>query len=130
MFRQLILFAPQTSPLSKVGNRGLRADPARSTAGEIERLVGGLIVRQDRGGLRVASVELNSIEDVVVVEHHGNSEFVQSRVGHRLILSKLRAAAVDDDSSSAITMYFDDVVAPITPGDLEPVDGVHLESTG
>ncbi|MEU4418265.1 MULTISPECIES: hypothetical protein [Nocardia] len=92
-----------------------------------QRLIGGLIVRQDRGGLRVASVELNSIEDgvVVVIEHYGNSEFVQSRVGHRLILSRLRAVAVDDDPGSAMNMYFDDVVAPIMPGEAEPVDGVH-----
>ncbi|PKV81076.1 hypothetical protein [Nocardia fluminea] len=92
-----------------------------------QRLIGGLIVRQDRGGLRVASVELNSIEDMVVlvIEHYGNSEFVQSRVGHRLILSRLRAAAVDDDPGSAMNLYFDDVVAPLAPGESEPVDGVH-----
>jgi hypothetical protein len=85
----------------------------------------GLIASEQRGGLRIVSFELRSDEDVlaVVLEHHRSGPVL--RVGYRLVLSKLRDWAREDDPASAASLYLEDMAQPWTLPGSEPVDGIH-----
>ncbi|MFD5329637.1 MULTISPECIES: hypothetical protein [Actinomycetes] len=90
-------------------------------------VLGGLITAQERGGLRVASFELQTTEDrlLAVVEHYGNQEMPSVRIGYRITLSRLRSMARDDDPDAAGMLYLDDMIQAWVPPGIEPVDGIY-----
>lgn len=92
-----------------------------------QTILGGLIIRQDRGGVRVVSLRVEPNEDalVTVVEHYGNESVPHRRVGYRLILSKLRRMTTDDDPRFAAGIYLEDLTDPWVPEGSEATDGVH-----
>lgn len=92
-----------------------------------QTILGGLIIRQDRGGVRVVSLRVEPDEDalVTVVEHYGNGIVPHRRVGYRLILSQLRRMTTDDDPAFAAGIYLEDLTDPWVPEGSEAIDGVH-----
>ncbi len=94
----------------------------------VRSILGGIIARQDRGGLRIFQFDFHENEDALIVgvEHYGNESVPHVRVATRLTLSRLRSMAESDEPDSAAAIYLDDIVDPSIPPGSEPVDGVHL----
>ena len=90
-------------------------------------MLGGIILRQEVGGFRLVSFNLDEEEGALasVLEYYGNESAPIARVGYRFSLPRLREMTREDDPASAAGIYLDDLMTPNIPEGSEPIGGTY-----